>query len=91
MKQISLLILVIVLPFLGRSQKDTTQAYSNEFFEGFDDSYRGNASIRAVFYNLENLFDTYDDTLKNDESFLPDGDHHWSNYKYYKKSRNRMF
>ncbi|MFT6802499.1 MAG: hypothetical protein ACJA2N_001687 [Salibacteraceae bacterium] len=88
MKQISLLILVIVLPFLGRSQKDTTQAYSNEFFEGFDDSYRGNASIRAVFYNLENLFDTYDDTLKNDESFLPDGDHHWSNYKYYKKSKD---
>ena len=26
------------------------------------------------FYNLENLFDTENDPLKNDEQFLPDGD-----------------
>ena len=25
------------------------------------------------FYNLENLFDIYDDPAKNDEEFLPDG------------------
>ena len=25
------------------------------------------------FYNLENLFDIYDDPAKNDNEFLPDG------------------
>ena len=30
------------------------------------------------FWNLENLFDTIDDTEKNDEQFLPDGDKEWT-------------
>ncbi|MEA3446534.1 MAG: hypothetical protein U9R19_17600 [Bacteroidota bacterium] len=29
--------------------------------------------VRVMFYNVENLFDTYDDPEKNDEEFLPDG------------------
>ncbi|MGB0806916.1 MAG: endonuclease/exonuclease/phosphatase family protein [Salibacteraceae bacterium] len=87
-KQILLLFSVVSLSLSGLAQSDTATSYSTGFFEGFDDSYRGNASIRVAFYNLENLFDTYDDTLKNDESFLPDGDHHWNNYKYYEKSNN---
>lgn len=67
----------------------TVQAQNDSIlFEGFDDTFRGNGAIRVMFYNLENLFDTYDDTLKNDESFLPKGDHHWTNYKYYQKSNN---
>lgn len=41
--------------------------------------------IRVMFYNLENLFDTYDDTLTRDEEFLPDGDRRWNNYKFYGK------
>ncbi len=47
---------------------------------------RGN--MRLMFYNCENLFDTYDDTLKIDESFLPNGDHHWTVSRYYKKINN---
>ena len=38
-----------------------------------------------MFYNVENLFDTFDDSLKNDEEFLPEGDRFWSNRKYYTK------
>lgn len=34
------------------------------------------------FYNVENLFDTIDDPLKNDEQFLPDGDYRWSSTRY---------
>ena len=30
------------------------------------------------FYNLENLFDVYDDPVKNDEEFLPDGTNKWT-------------
>lgn len=38
-----------------------------------------------VFYNVENLFDCQHDTLKDDYSFLPDGMHHWTYFRYYKK------
>lgn len=33
---------------------------------------------RVMFYNLENLFDTRDDSLTTDEEFLPLGDRHWT-------------
>ena len=40
------------------------------------------------FYNLENLFDTIDDPLKNDEEFLPDGANQWNTEKYTTKLHN---
>ena len=40
------------------------------------------------FYNLENLFDTYNDPAKNDEEFLPDGANKWTEVKYGKKLHN---
>ncbi len=43
---------------------------------------------RIMFYNCENLFDIYNDTLKKDEEFLPEGDRHWNKYKYFKKLNN---
>jgi hypothetical protein len=44
-----------------------------------------NPSFRVMFYNTENLFDTVDDTLKNDEEFLPGGSRHWTKMRYNKK------
>ena len=43
------------------------------------------SSLRIVSYNVENLFDTHHDTLKNDSSFLPDGMHHWTYRRYQTK------
>ena len=40
------------------------------------------------FYNLENLFDTYDDPAKNDAEFLPEGKNQWTDVKYRKKLHN---
>lgn len=40
------------------------------------------------FYNLENLFDIYDDPAKNDAEFLPDGANRWTEAKYNKKLSN---
>lgn len=37
------------------------------------------------FYNLENLFDTINDPLKNDEEFLPQGANKWTSEKYLEK------
>lgn len=38
--------------------------------------------LRIISYNVENLFDCQHDSLKNDSSFLPDGLHHWTYYRY---------
>jgi predicted extracellular nuclease len=41
-----------------------------------------------MFYNVENLFDTFNDSLINDEEFLPQGNRFWNKYKYYSKLNN---
>lgn len=38
--------------------------------------------IRAMFYNVENLFDTEDDSLTNDEEFLPNQGKYWNYSRY---------
>ena len=43
------------------------------------------------FYNLENLFDTIDDPLKNDEEFLPQGLNQWNTEKYLNKLHNMAY
>ncbi len=44
--------------------------------------------FRVVFYNVENLFDIYDDSLKLDNEFTPEEIRHWDNRKFYKKLNN---
>ncbi len=46
-------------------------------------------TFRAAFYNVENLFDPSNDSLKNDDEFTPDGMRNWSTYRYWEKT-NRM-
>jgi predicted extracellular nuclease len=45
-------------------------------------------SLRIMFYNCENFFDTYNDSLTSDEEFLPGGERHWTNNRFYKKLQN---
>jgi len=40
-----------------------------------------------AFYNLENLFDTFDDRLTNDNDFLPKSEKRWTEKRYRKKVR----
>jgi len=42
-------------------------------------------SVRLMFYNVENLFDIFDDTLKNDNDFLPSGVLRWNQTRYNSK------
>jgi len=46
--------------------------------------------IRLMFYNTENLFDTSDDTLKDDNDFLPGGVMRW-NYSRYNKKLSALY
>jgi len=42
-------------------------------------------SVRIMFYNVENLFNVVDDSLKDDQAFLPDGVMRWNSGRYKKK------
>lgn len=44
--------------------------------------------LKVAFYNVENLFDPEDDSLKNDDSFTPTGFNHWTTKKMYRKINN---
>ena len=46
-------------------------------------------TFRVVGYNVENLFDTRHDSLKNDYEFLPTSTRHW-NYSKYRKKLNAL-
>lgn len=48
------------------------------------------ASWRLAFWNVENFFDIWHDTLKNDLAFTPSGDNHWT-AKRLEDKRNKIF
>jgi hypothetical protein len=57
-------------------------------------SYAQNKPLNAYvigFYNLENLFDTIDDPIKNDVQFLPNGDYAWGTMKYTNKLQKMAY
>ena len=43
---------------------------------------------KVMWYNVENVFDTQHDTLKNDVEFLPDGSYQWTPWRYWRKLDN---
>jgi endonuclease/exonuclease/phosphatase family metal-dependent hydrolase len=42
----------------------------------------------TMFYNLENFFDTKDDTLTSDENYTPEGELHWTFNRFEQKKQN---
>jgi endonuclease/exonuclease/phosphatase family metal-dependent hydrolase len=47
-------------------------------------------TFSVLFYNVENLFDTYDDTLTEDDEFTPHGIRNWT-YDRFMHKLNRLF
>ncbi|MGY6560947.1 MAG: endonuclease/exonuclease/phosphatase family protein [Luteibaculaceae bacterium] len=49
----------------------------------FDDEIRGDKKMRIGFYNVENLFDPFDDPDTRDDWFTPEGEyrHTWNRYQ----------
>jgi predicted extracellular nuclease len=45
-------------------------------------------SIRIMFYNVENFFDIYDDSLTDDNDFLPNGLMRWNSERYIRKTNS---
>ena len=54
----------------------TLQAQNNRFSK---------EECKIMFYNVENLFDTFNDTTTLDDEFTPESGRYWSEYKYYDK------
>lgn len=73
MKKTLKLIVVLMMVFAVSVQAQTGKA---------------NRNYVIGFYNLENLFDIYDDPVKNDAEFLPEGKNKWTEAKYRKKLGN---
>ena len=46
--------------------------------------------FRVVSYNVENYFDPFNDSLKNDEDFTPEGNHFWT-WNKYKDKQNKIY
>lgn len=44
-------------------------------------------TFQVMFYNVENLFDTYDDPDTDDNEFLPNGARHWTWGRFYSHLR----
>ncbi len=47
--------------------------------------YSRNQLLNIAFYNVENLFDTIDDPLTNDDKFTAKGERKWTNKRYFRK------
>lgn len=48
-------------------------------------AFHAQERVSFVSYNVENLFDCIDDTLTNDNAFLPEAIRHWTPYRYWNK------
>ncbi|NOY36816.1 MAG: endonuclease [Chlorobi bacterium] len=51
-------------------------------------SARTDKPVRILFYNTENFFDPYDDSLTLDEEFTPDGERHWTRTRFIQKANH---
>ncbi|MBQ7157229.1 MAG: endonuclease/exonuclease/phosphatase family protein [Bacteroidaceae bacterium] len=63
------------------------------FFALFIDAYAqhgGKRYLSVMSFNCENAFDTIHDAGKDDYDFMPDGSHHWSRWRMYKKLKGIM-
>jgi endonuclease/exonuclease/phosphatase family metal-dependent hydrolase len=47
-----------------------------------------NSTLRIMFYNTENLFDTQNDSTTNDDEYTPKSKKHWTNDRYTQKINN---
>lgn len=65
-----------------------TSAQSKENYlasVAFDPTPRNERRLRLVFYNVENLFDYFDDSTTLDEAFTPLGENYWNKSRYQDK------
>lgn len=83
-KRVAVTILFFVTGVLGISFLIPSHNIAQDFHYRQVSLFQEKVPFRVVSWNIENLFDTHHDSLKNDREFLPDAMRHW-NYSRYKK------
>jgi len=78
MKRISLFICLVLLVLASNAQEKQKRKPIGEAFQ----------PLELMFYNVENLFDTKDDSVTDDKEFLPTGEYKWDDEKLNKKLQN---
>lgn len=86
MKAIFLSLMIGLISAFAISQNENQINYKP--FTEFDDTPRGKNGLRIMFYNVENYFDIYDDSLKRDEEYTPKGTRYWSWNRFEEKKNN---
>lgn len=79
----SLLVISFVFVWLYSNAQDSVRYTEHKKLQAFEK--KNDEALRIVFYNVENLFDIYDDPIKNDDEFLPTSAKAWDETKYRKK------
>ncbi|NVN93702.1 MAG: endonuclease [Bacteroidetes bacterium] len=74
-------IILLIFPAKAYLQEDA-------FFKDFDDDIRGKYGLRIMFYNLENFYDTRNDSITLDDDFTSFGMKYWGKEKYNTKLNN---
>jgi endonuclease/exonuclease/phosphatase family metal-dependent hydrolase len=69
-------VFIYILVFLTSCLPGHVQDNNTNFEKQFE---------RIVFYNVENLFDPENDSLKNDDEFTPEGGRNWNQQRFYTK------
>jgi exonuclease III len=83
-KRVAITILFFVMGLSGISFLTPSYIIAQDSHYKQDSLFQEKVPFRIVSWNIENLFDTHHDSLKNDREFLPDAMRHW-NYSRYKK------
>jgi len=81
-------IFIIVWGFFFLFSCGTTQNTQNTTKKAKINTSKKYLARTIAFYNLENLFDTIDDSKTFDEDFTPNGRDNWTSDKYHKKLHN---
>lgn len=83
-KRIAVIVLFFTMILSGVSFLAPSDIIAQEVHGRQASSQQERIPFRVVSWNIENLFDTHHDSLKNDHEYLPDAIRHW-NYSRYKK------
>ena len=91
-------LLFVSIVFAQEMEEDTSENILNftpqevqplsDVMTSFNDIPRGDRGLRIMFYNVENLFDTENDSIKRDDDFTPTGMKGWSGRRYKNKLKN---
>ncbi|WP_175628793.1 endonuclease/exonuclease/phosphatase family protein [Bacteroides acidifaciens] len=84
-KRVAVTILLFVMGLSGISFLTPSFITAQETHHRLDSLFQEKVPFRVVSWNIENLFDTHHDSLKNDREFLPDATRHWYYNRYKKK------